>query len=386
MSNETFKLGLESLRGLAALGVAWTHGNMVFDLTSPVHYPVLGQIREALFLGLPAGASVVLFFALSGYVLGLALIRDNSYPKFVVRRLFRIFPALWLGVALTFIAEYLLASYLTKDDFHPHFQYSFLNGPTLADFFRNMVLAKVNIDLVIWSLIPEVIWSLALPAAAYIHFRTDLIGRLALLATITIAGHYSDQTYIQFAAAFYAGFFVPREILSPLLTRPILAMATALTGWAALCLGNHYGIAYTPAMRETCAIGAVLIVSGVAAAPIKILYAAPLRFLGRVSYSFYLLHQPTLFLLAVAIMYFDAKPDSLPGTMTLATASICIAIGLAWLSHRFVELPGIALGNRLISRWRSVRGRELAGVLSEKSADVAPQGQRIRLVGPEIGK
>jgi peptidoglycan/LPS O-acetylase OafA/YrhL len=140
----SFNPALESLRGLAALGVAWTHGGMVFTLTSPVDYPTLGTIRNWLILALPAGASVTLFFALSGYVLGLALIRDGDYLRFVIRRLYRIFPALWVGVSIMFVAEFFLASSMPKDEFGVWFQNVFLNGPTLQDFFRNMLLLKVN--------------------------------------------------------------------------------------------------------------------------------------------------------------------------------------------------------------------------------------------------
>jgi len=161
---------------------------MVFAvLPSPAIYPTLGRIRNWLFYGLPAGASVTLFFALSGYVLGLALIRENDYAKFVTRRLFRIFPALWVGISVTFIAEVLVAPGMPKDEFHPWFQNVFLTGPTLHGFFRNLLLQEVNIDPVIWSMAPEVIWSLALPAVAYLHFKFKLIGRLAMLAIVALA-------------------------------------------------------------------------------------------------------------------------------------------------------------------------------------------------------
>ena len=65
MRSPSFDARLESLRGLAALGVAWTHGQMVFSVSGGPSYPTLGTIAGWVTRLLPAGAAVIVFFVLS---------------------------------------------------------------------------------------------------------------------------------------------------------------------------------------------------------------------------------------------------------------------------------------------------------------------------------
>jgi hypothetical protein len=57
---KSFDSRLESLRGIAAFGVAWTHANIVFIVSEPINYPGLMLWRDWIFRGVPAGAAVVL--------------------------------------------------------------------------------------------------------------------------------------------------------------------------------------------------------------------------------------------------------------------------------------------------------------------------------------
>ena len=352
-SIKSFDGRLESLRGVAAFGVAWTHANVVFIVSEPINYPGLMLWRDWIFRGVPAGAAVVLFFVLSGFVLGASLQRDPNVVRFAVRRIFRIFPALWLAVAITYAAEVWLASGFDHDQFTEWFQNVFLRPHTVADFFRNLVLAKVSIDQVAWSLVPEVLCSLMLPALVWLHQRTDRIGRLAILVCLAVIGHHAEDRTMCYAVAFYAGFALPAEVIGPRLTSWWLAAAAAIAGWLMLCLGQAYGVPYMPMMREVCTAGAVILISAIVASPgsFGFLNARPLRFLGRVSFSFYLLHLPVLFLLTAATMALPAlRPHNLYGTVALAITSIAATAVAAALSYRFVEVPGIALGRRIAER------------------------------------
>jgi len=352
---ETFNPRLESVRGIAALGVAFTHSQIVFNLTSR-DYEALGPLRNWVFIGLPSGGSVIVFFVLSGYVLRLAIEREQSAFRFIVRRLFRIFPALWVAVTAMFLALLFVAPQLPKDQFHPAFQSWFLNLPTWNDYWLNLLLLKNNIDQVTWSLSPELIWSLALPVCAWLHFRANTVWRLVALLVLAWVGYSSYRSYIQFGAAFYAGFFVPKEILIPRLTRATAAAALSVAGWVLLCYGNITLVAYTPSMRLWCAASAVLVVSGVSTSGryMVLLETAPLRFLGRLSYSFYLLHPPTLFCFAAIAAYWPViRPINMLGSLSFGCASIILAIAVSAICYRFVELPFIAIGRRLVFAQKS---------------------------------
>jgi peptidoglycan/LPS O-acetylase OafA/YrhL len=78
------------------------------------------------------------------------------------------------------------------------------------------------------------------------------------------------------------------------------------------------------------------------------------RFYGRISYSFYLLHPVTL-------MVIWNMPDQLSWLLGRGVPGVVIAIGLglvstaaitplAWLNWRFIEMPAIAAGRRLLPR------------------------------------
>jgi peptidoglycan/LPS O-acetylase OafA/YrhL len=93
---------LDALRGLAAMVVVIGHFQHLFSVkVSPLSYLLFRTPINILFAGHEA---VILFFLLSGYVLSLPFLRaPQSYPVFVVRRVFRIYlpylAALGLAIA-----------------------------------------------------------------------------------------------------------------------------------------------------------------------------------------------------------------------------------------------------------------------------------------------
>ena len=352
---------LESLRGIAALAVAWGHANSAFVYQNLV--PAFETLNYWTFQAFPAGAAVVLFFVLSGFVLGRSLQRDANVTRFIVRRLFRIFPALWVGVLVTYVLQITVASSFDQRLVTEWFTNVFLRPQTVADLFRNMVLAKKSIDPVIWSLIPEVVCSFLLPALVWLHQRAGWQGRAAILAGLATAGHYAGSEAIQYLVAFYSGFSLPTEVIAPRLNTWQRWTTGAIVGWLLLSLGNSYGVPYTSNMREACTAGAVILISAIVAAPgaFTFLNARPLRFLGRVSFSFYLLHLPSLFFLsAMAQFVTGSVPQNSYSAMVLALLSIGLAAWLAALAYRLVELPGIRVGKRAAQRCGNLESLGLA--------------------------
>jgi hypothetical protein len=75
---------------------------------------------------------------------------------------------------------------------------------------------------------------------------------------------------------------------------------------------------------------AVLLGNDSVASASRLLAVAPAQFVGKLSYSIYLVHWPVLLLTTVAL--------ARPGRLVLAAAAVA-SLPLAWLVHRFIERP-----------------------------------------------
>ena len=88
----------------------------------------------------------------------------------------------------------------------------------------------------------------------------------------------------------------------------------------------------------------------------RFLHLQVIRFFGRISYSFYLLHPLCLTVLWTHPGFFAAAIEAGIPAIVLWMASFLLSIAIttpiAMLSFRFVEVPSIALGRMLGSRGR----------------------------------
>ncbi len=100
---------------------------------------------------------------------------------------------------------------------------------------------------------------------------------------------------------------------------------------------------------------------GLGIVPSRIVVNAVTLLWGRISYSIYLLHPPTVFLLAPVFrrLYATDLPLSVR-FLACATVTLAVVLPLAWVFYTFIELPGMRMGKRLLA-WRS-RNRYLLQV------------------------
>jgi peptidoglycan/LPS O-acetylase OafA/YrhL len=98
--------------------------------------------------------------------------------------------------------------------------------------------------------------------------------------------------------------------------------------------------------------GAAILVAGAAWLPAwqRALSRPALLFLGRISFSVFLLHLTWIHLLAPRVV----APGARGSGLLLLAGVLALTIASAVPSHRFVELPAIALGNRAC-RWLARR-------------------------------
>lgn len=347
---------LESLRGLAALSVAGFHlsqspvqvgGASAMLKTLP---SAAMDILKILFQGQSA---VTFFFVLSGFVLTASLQKTRQPVSqlalpFVVARIFRIYPA-WIFAILVFVGVYWLAGKTLN--VIPSFTEVLLNAPLLS----------VSIDGVGWSLQTEL---LAIP--------------VLLLAVHWIAAGKTLSVFIIACAMMV--FINAIKIILPLeggepramflycflfgaLTRVMLPRAEQRFANAMFGLGvvlffvgvavfaRHFNLRLAWVTISSC-----LMIAG-GALGLRGWFTilrdnTALRFLGRVSYSFYLLHPLTL-------MIFWQMPQALGAVLQagcpawlallmMLVVSIAIVLPLAALSYWFVEKPFIRLGQQCL--------------------------------------
>lgn len=149
--------------------------------------------------------------------------------------------------------------------------------------------------------------------------------------------------------AYYAQFFVIGAVLALYLgqIRRLLTQMPPSLRFALLIAGLLIFQGHWTTMRQAQAIvvafGSALVIA-VSLSPGAIeraLLLRPLVFLGRISYSLYLVHVP--FLLAAVLLLHEFVPIPL-----ILVGVVPISVVLGWLFHLAIAEPSIALGQRLI--------------------------------------
>jgi peptidoglycan/LPS O-acetylase OafA/YrhL len=364
---------LDGLRGLAALTVVFRHCAGALPLSDPARTSLHESALAPL---LNAQGAVQLFFVLSGFVLAGSLERNRhgvGLLQYYVKRVFRIHPPYVFGVLFAWLAS---------------FHYIVVAAPELSPWARELAGVHITPAQLLesfawpghahhqlpvgWTLLVEMVLSLLLPLMLLIARRSHWIVLVALSGIVlwVPAAHWSLRFAIQFALGITA--YIERErlaamvrsISTPWQTAAVLVAlavysAPMVLGWASLgpLTENRALIGY--GLR---AFGLVVLSTHVDWLQ-RALSIGPMTFLGRVSYSLYLVHIPVLMLLAP---WFGGPPSWSKGlALTLCVTTLALAI--SELGFRLCEQPSIQLGNR-VCRWLSRRtgGVAVPSVLADR--------------------
>ena len=218
-------LHLDGLRGIAAMVVVFHHCLLTFPAWYTAHVSGPSSIPAAIFVFSPlhllwAGhAAVIVFFALSGFVLALMLLRSPrmGYGGFVAKRVCRIYLPC-IGV----VAIALAAMSATVPHGMPHLSVWFNNSwspgvdnQVLLDHVLLLGRPAYNyVDNPIWSLVHEVRYSLAFPLILWIaaKSRAFIVLTVSMMASLaaTLALHRLSAwnpilDSLQYAFPFAAG-------------------------------------------------------------------------------------------------------------------------------------------------------------------------------------
>jgi len=356
-----FRPDIEGLRGIAILlvllfhaGLPWTPGGFV---------------------------GVDVFFVISGFLITGKLWRESQQPgglnitRFYAWRIRRLLPAALVAVALISLFGLLLAAPLDRSELAADGAASALSLANMrfigsVDYFA--ATSSPSPFLHFWSLSVEEQFYLVWPALiVLLTWRGGGSRRLIAALLIGVAASFALSMWLTDASPARAFYPLPTRVwqlgvggLLALIGVMGTSRRAGALAWAGLAAVAVAGVALTAEMPYPGlaallpTAGAIALLYGGAApgGPARLLAAAPLRFLGKISYSLYLWHWP---LLVLPIMFLER---ALTGVEIVA--SVAVAIGVSWLSWRFVEQP-FRYGDRSrrATSWSAIR-IGVAGILS----------------------
>jgi len=381
---------IESVRGLAALCVAIAHTLGYLAINPGLGHGLLdqasmGDVALKIVTGFLNGeTAVIVFFVISGVVIGRSLdSRRNGqgaggdFVPFMIRRVLRLYPAHIaatlgiLGLAFVFFVGRAPIDFTAYPGSYPAISADaarWLNGRASSplkwhSLAANFAMASWTMNLVVWSLYAEVCAAPFLPVfhrlARKANGWLDLATLSALIAVTVFAWEHLWSRYL---FAFYLGMMVETRGLAwaRLLERWLggsrLAVALA---YVLMMLPNTFSAHRSPAVILAEAAGAFTIISLIVASegrePFRSLERPLMRWNGRLSYSFYLWH---FFIMTIAVraLYARLPADAMrqfeiPIIVATAAITVAVALGIAQLSYKWIEMPSVALGRRLASQW-----------------------------------
>jgi peptidoglycan/LPS O-acetylase OafA/YrhL len=333
--NSAYRADVDGLRAIAVLAVVFYHAELP---------------------GFSGGfVGVDVFFVISGFLITGIIWReigsgDFSLQAFYVRRIKRIFPALFAVLALSSIAASVLlipsdlakfgktvsATVLFYSNFYWQKNTDYFDAP-----------ARENPLLHMWSLSVEeqfyAVWPLALllmsrlvsiKRAIYIVAALTLIS--LVLSEARLPNYQKDAFYFPWCRAWELLLGALLALSQAGLRPGPLTTVLAGTGLAAIGLAVTFYDASAPfpglAALLPCGGAALLIAAAGTGNPVtRILSAEPLRRVGLISYSLYLIHWP---LFSFSHLYLGETLPLIP-RLSLVLASFV----LAYASWRFIETP-----------------------------------------------
>ena len=357
---------LEGLRGLAALQVVLLHFVTAFLPDTAEHAPV-----RILWDGHTA---VYVFFLISGAVLTPSFARGGPWPRQAAKRLVR----LGLPVAAASVCALVLLAVLP----HAHKDAAVVSGsawlamdssgaPTIGHLLREVSLDSLLLGYREYTLFTPIAGRLPLLEqsldAPFWSLHLELYGSFLVLGLVSLRSRWLHAAAVGLCAALFGAqplfLFVIGHLCATRLTRPgVPLLGSALIGlglalsaskdWAAVesLRGAMTWLSPPNLFQFQSQLAAVALFIGVLFSPggQKLLSCAACRWLGRLSFSIYLLHFPILFTLACAgfIPLADALPYPAAAAVTFGFYGIAVLLAASAFA-RWIDRPAIRLSRGL---------------------------------------
>lgn len=325
---------IDGLRGLAAFAVVMFHalrGNHVdFVPREFAHIATLGE------------GGVAIFFVISGFVIMHSISKAPITPRFLVyfmlRRSIRLDPPYWVAILLA-VGFSVLASAVVVGRPDPEFS----AGQLIAHlFYAQEILGYTHLNPVFWTLCYEIQFYVVLALILVTRSTSVLLIAfgLSLLWPLGLVPEFRG-VFVNLFYAFLLGVGVHFAWCFPR-TRPLFLAYTAVLLVASFLHSNLFALISS-------ATALILASAAIKGRLHNTLNWRWLQFLGMISYSLYLTHNPiTGATFRVWYMIAGRSVAAQASGLLLATVT-CVTF--AWVMYRVIERPCIALA-RSASRGR----------------------------------
>lgn len=317
-------------------------------------------------------AAVIVFFILSGYVLSLPFYsnRPAPYRQYLVKRMCRIYLPFAAAVCLS-VLLWLLSAHAPVASLGAWFQENWPDPPlewrqVISHLLLEGTRYGTRFDGPIWSLAHEMRISVIFPVLILVSrkaARAIALGLLLFFAStvlLDLAGDGDISVTPQSSLAAWALTlrYLPIFITGILLSKHAVvlgAIIRKMPWWLyALCWAASYMAVCThiESAWVLADFGDLFIAMGAAGLVALTLHSprvchflekTPVLWLGRISYSLYLLHVPVMFFVGYQV-------GETLGTGAVVAIAIVASLALAEVMVRWIEQPAIALGKWLVAR------------------------------------
>jgi peptidoglycan/LPS O-acetylase OafA/YrhL len=380
---------LDGLRGMAALIVVLCHTFIVQPALMQAYLdPSLIQrgtrawwvTFSPLHLAWAGQEMVYLFFVLSGFVLALPFSqpRQRRWAGYYPKRFLRLYPPVWAAFPLAAFWMFAFRRHFSAIDsawlqVHPTvLQKAAIRGDL------TLIPGPLGTNSVLWTLRFEVIFSILLPLLVLVgrkYPKLDLL-KAALICTAVVAFANSGPTLRFYLPMFLLGVLLAmRRASLAKIGRKVRNLEHARVAWwglaiFTLALVNSYwtlwGITTDPGtLSRLIPLARLLMLAGGCMAVFMAIESPfcrwfekpPVKWLGKRSFSLYLVHEPIIVAVAVVL-------GGHPGPLLAPVVILPVAFCVAEVFYRLVERPSKRLGQRVEARiqdWRAARAVPIGG-------------------------
>lgn len=338
---------LDSIRGVAALLVVLSHVFETFLFNNSSGYPVLGNLYENIELG---RLGVIVFFLTSGFVIPWSLKTNTAHTvkNFVIKRFFRLYPAYWLSIIVAVVVAMGPGVHVES------IQQVLINFTMIHKFLGSESVIgaywTLHLELVFYVLCAMLFLTGRLHNSNFLILLTVFFSLCALGAAMSL--HFlgiripvmmPQGLAVMFFGALLRNYFIDKQ---PGVGKSLIILAVFYFSCMSIADYFYYADSWVKWFSTHTIAFCVFCLF---ITKIKLNNKLSV-YLGRISYSLYLLHP-----MVIGLTFYLLGDFSYTGTgfYIVILCVVVASIVCADLSYRYIEKPAVDIGYKLTNKFKT---------------------------------